>query len=573
MKLTDEKLEKQAPYFYPADFDITSWKAISESFDELESKQYTTPRDLLTMLYQANELFSMVYQAYNVAFFKTLADTNDTVAQQNLNIMLNEIMLPLEKRFTGLLTLYMEHPQRQLLSQENYRKLNESFATYISNSNRQNSGLTLKLNQLMQEYRQTLNGIMVTIDGESVPINIVSQMLSKAEPDRREVIWMARKDAFLQHKEKLHSILDRMIKSMHRLATEAGYSNYYEQALTSSFLGKLNPEKVADIHKAVKKAVLPVVREFIDQRRKRLSMKSIRPWDLEADPEASALKPFTSTDELVGKAISVLYNIRFEYGILMNKMQNTGFLNLDYSPDKVKGEFNGAMPQCEAGFIHMCSTGHHRDMVMLFHEMGHVLQSVSLFRNPLGMFYELPVQVRELASQSLVYLSTSGWDTFYPDREDQKTAFRSLFEYDLMQVLHWTILNRFEQMIHTNPDWTPAEREAEMGKLWNECDLGVDWRGLEDWQNILWMQELSLFEFPHYLFMSSLSIFNVWQIYHNYRNNPNDTVSRFQRFLQKTPELSDEAMFNELNIRQDYSERHMQKMIDYIKSEYKRFGK
>jgi oligoendopeptidase F len=572
MILTREKLEKQAPYFYPDDLDISNWNAISAAYDELEHMQISTPRDLLTMLYQANELLKVIYQAYNEVYFRTIADTSDMEARQKLTIMLNDILLPMEKRNAAVLQKYLEHPLRQQLSLENYRQYNANFETQIANSLQQNSDTTLEIAALTQEYKQLLSSVEVKLFNETYPLSMISHLLSTAEPANREEIWQARKEACLQHRTRFHSILDRLIKARNRLAVEAGHSHYYEYSLSTAFLGGMSIQQVNEIHKAVRKTVLPMVRNIIRQRQKRLNLKRIRPWDLEADPEAAALHPFSTTEELVGKSIRVLYDIRFEYGILLNKMHNTGFLELEYRPGKVKGEFNGAMPMWEAGIILMCCTGQHRDMVMLFHEMGHVLQSSYLFRSPLAMYFEVPVQVRELASQSLVYLSTAGWDEFYPDRNNLKTAFRSLYEYDLMQIVYWSIMNNFELVLYANPDWKPEQREKAMCDLWKQYDWGVDWSGLEDWQSIMWMQEFSLFELPHYSFLSSLSIFNVWQILRNYRHDPMDTISRFQHYLEKVTEFDTEGIFRELNIRQDFSEKNMQKMVDFILSEDKRIG-
>jgi oligoendopeptidase F len=356
------------------------------------------------------------------------------------------------------------------------------------------------------------------------------------------------------------------------MALEYGYKNFYEYSLDSELLSKTTLSQVQEIHKSIGKVILPMVRLFVKQRQNRLGIQSIRPWDLEADPEVAALKPFETTNELVEKAITILYDIRFEYGILLNKMYNSGLLDLDYRPEKAKGEFYAVLPSLEAGRILMNCTGDPKDVAMLFHEMGHIIQTAILLKSPLAQFNILPVQARELASQALVYFSVNGWDAFYPDKKDFKTAFRSLFEQDIMQLFFWSVMNQFELVLYANPEWNAEQREKALLALLKQHDRGVDWTGLEDWQSIMWMQELTLFELPQYSFFSSLSIINVLQIFKNYRHDPMDTISKFQRFLEKVTDLTVDEMFVELNIKQDYSERHMQKMMDFVLGEYKRIG-
>lgn len=572
MILTKEKMERQALFYYPQNFNVNNWMEVSAAFDELEHKQIDTPRDLLSLLYQSNELINLVNEAYGELYMKTLTNTNDAEAQVQLQTLVQNIVLPTNKRNEAILRKYYEHPLRLQLNQENYHQINQLFEDIEMQSLYGENDMSLEISQLVQDYRHHYNQIRVQHEGQSYPVNIINHILSRSLPEERESIWRARAMCCKQIKPKFESILDDLIKARHKIAIQAGFKNFYEYSLSSSFYGKMSVNQMQDIHTSIGKVILPMVRLFIKQRQKRLTLKSIRPWDLEADQEAAMLKPFMTTYELVDKAITILYDIRFEYGIILNKMYNTGLLDLDYRPEKAKGEFYSTLPTMNSGRILMNCTGHQRDVVMLFHEMGHIIQSSILSRNPLSQYYNLPVQARELASQSLVYLSTSGWDAFYEDKNDLKTAFRSLFEQDMMQLLYWTVMNKFELVIYAHPDWTPKQREKAMLDLWQQYDWGIDWTGLEEWQSILWMQELALFEFPHYSFFSALSIFNIWQIFKNYRHDALDTISRFQHFMEKTTDFTTDEMFKELNIVQDYSESHMRKMMDFVLSEYKRMG-
>ncbi len=572
MILTKEKLEKKPLYYYSSKFNINNWMEVSAAFDELEHKQIETPRDLLSLLYQSGELMNILNEEYNELYFRTLSNTNDTEASRQMQDFVKTIAYPASVRNDEIVRKFHEHPMRLRLNQDSYRQVNKFFDDISTDLDRGTNPGNIEINNLVQEYRRAYNQVQVMINGKSHPLNIISHVLAKAAPGERETIWQSRKVSCLQNKKQFEDILDRLIKARNKMAADYGYKNFYEYSLNSDLMGKTNISQVQEIHKAISNVILPMVKLFIKQRQKRQNLKTLRPWDLEADAEAASLSPFSSTSELGEKAIAILYDIRFEYGILLNKMYNSDMLNLDYSPDKVKGEFYFIMPSLDAGKILMNCTGHHRDVVMLFHEMGHTIQTAILMRNPLALFNVLPVQARELASQTLVYLSTGGWDDFYPDKKDYKTAFRSLFEHDIMQILYWSILNQFELVLYANPDWPAAQREKAMMDLWKQYDWGVDWSGLEDWQSIIWMQELTLFEYPHYSFFSALSIFNVLQIFKNYRHAPLDAISRFQHFLEKVTDLSIDEMFLELDIKQDYSEHNMRKMMDFVLGEYKRIG-
>lgn len=573
MILTKEKLEKQTLYFYPDDFDVTNWSNVSAAFDEMEHKQIETPRDLLSLLYQSNELLSMLSEAYSVLYFRSLADSEDNETSELLQKLTQNVLIPAQTRNAVILKKYYEHPLRNKLSKENYRQINQFFESVeLKNFEIENSQ-AVEISSIITEYRQVYNQVRVEIEGKDYPLNIISHLLKKAEPEHRESIWRARQQCCIKHKQQFEDILDRLIKSRNKLANDAGFSNFYEYILMSNLYGKMRISDIQEIHTAISEVVLPFVRSFIKQRQKRLNIKNLRPWDLEADPETSSLTPFKTTEELVDKAITILYDIRFEYGILLNKMHNTGLLDLDYHQNKTQGEFFSVSPLWKSGRIIMNCTGQHRDMTMFFHEMGHILQCSAMFRNPLFQYIITPIQTRELASQTIVYLSTVGWDLFYPDKQDLKTAFRSLYEDDMMQLLHWSVMNQFELVLYSHPEWSGEQREKAMLSLCQKYEIGVDWKGLEDWQSIRWIQEFTLFAIPQYSFLSALSVFNSWQLLKNYRHDAMDTISRFQKFLEKSTDFTTDEVFHELDIKQDYSEKNMRKMIDFIQDEYKRIGK
>lgn len=570
MFFTSDKLERQVPAFFPADFDATDWQLVSAAFDEMLTQPIATPMDLITLLYKASELMQLVLEKYKDTFIRTLADTTDEIAKASHAILLQDIILPSYDRCREVLRLYYEHPYRLLLNQDNYIQINKLAEQELKQDNPVSPETALQQTQLEQSYHQAINLLSLRYQGTAYPIKAVSELLPKVAPEQREILWKARSAALTDHKDELAGIMHQLIQVRHAEATEAGFKSYLEYALSTGIYPVTDISRLSAIHTAIHKTVLPEVKKIIKQRRQNLKLKSIRTWDIESEPQLSGLHPFTTTDELIEKAISVLYDIRFEYGILLNKMHNTGFLDLDYRPEKVPGEYYVACPAYGGGHILMNCTGKHRDMIMLFHEMGHILQASSQAKHLMGELTPQPVQILELASQSLVYLSTGYWDTFYPDKKDRETALRSLYEQDLIQLLRWSILNSFELAIYANPDWTPAQREKAMLDICCQYDWGMDSSGLDSWQSTHWMLENTLFDKPFYSFFSALAILDVWQIFRNYHRNPVDTMTRFQLFIERSIELSTADIYKELDIKQDYSEHHIRKLMDYMAVEIRK---
>lgn len=344
-------MEKQAPSYYPRNFNVNNWMEVSAAFDELEHLQIASPRDLLTLLYQSSELMQLLSETHSELLMRTLANSNDTEAQAAIQLLLQNILIPAQKRNAAILKKYYEHPFRLQLNQDYYKQINLFFESQIENEQEESTEDALESSELSQKYRETFNRIQVEYEGNSYPLNAISNLLGKVVPDKKQAVWQARTAALQVHKQTLGEILHRQIQLRTRLAKEAGFQNYYEYALASNPADSLTTAQTGEIHASINKVILPMVKLFIKQKKKRLNLKTLRPWDLEADPEVLKLKPFSDTKELVAKAIRVLYDIRFEYGILLNKMYNSGLLDLEYRPEKLKGEFYMVTPSyMPAGF-------------------------------------------------------------------------------------------------------------------------------------------------------------------------------------------------------------------------------
>ena len=65
-------------------------------------------------------------------------------------------------------------------------------------------------------------------------------------------------------------------------------------------------EDCFQFHEAVKLHVLPLVNKLYEQKKKKLGLDTLRPWDIEAEPAGiQPLKPFKTGEELIEKTIAM----------------------------------------------------------------------------------------------------------------------------------------------------------------------------------------------------------------------------------------------------------------------------
>jgi len=330
--------------------------------------------------------------------------------------------------------------------------------------------------------------------------------------------------------------------------------------------GSLSFKQLHDTLPLVRKHINPLIEKIYKRWQKILKVNTLAPWDCVVSPIASQFKPFTTSEELITKAIRILYDMRFEYGLLLNKIWNTGLLDLDERPEKAPGQFYFGDFRHGTCRVLMNCTGTHDDMTMFFHELGHVLHITSIMKSPIYNYIVLPLDVREIASQAMVYLSTTSWGDFYPDEKNRKAAIRYQFDDDLLRINSNLCSNRFEMDVYAHPEWTAQQREESYLSYYKEHFPCFKNHDHDEYISGQWLLNFTTYQFPFYDVFTSLSLLGVWQIYRHYQKDHDDAIYRFQQFLSKSSEFNIKELYEVLGIKFDLSEASIKKIFDYVKS-------
>ncbi|OPX28106.1 MAG: oligoendopeptidase F, partial [Candidatus Cloacimonas sp. 4484_143] len=125
-----------------------------------------------------------------------------------------------------------------------------------------------------------------------------------------------------------------------QIAKNTGFDNYRDFMHQAKGRFSYTPKDIMKFHDAVEKEVMPFLREETEKRRKILDLDSVRPWDTAVDLDGKVLKPFDTIDEFVNKGIKILHTIKPEFGIRLNLMKNSEYLDLDNRKGKAPGGYN-----------------------------------------------------------------------------------------------------------------------------------------------------------------------------------------------------------------------------------------
>ncbi len=569
MIYTKETLETRSLYYYADDFNPQNIEALKAAYDELENMQVNTPRELLGLLYQASELISTVNKVQSELFYRTIRNTSDIESRERYNRFNSEIATYADERSTALLRRFYDHPLREQLNQDSFTQINQYFEAVFGVQSSILSELRNRELKLITEYRDKINQLSFTHQGQSYFFKDSAAQFANPDPMTRIAIWNARKDALIEAKDELHEMFDTLVHLRHRQAQACGFAHFYELNNRIGINSSLDIKQFRELLSILRKHLNPLVQGIFKQWQKKLGSKVLSPFDCEINPDVMLLQPFVNVDDLTAKAIRILYDIRFEYGLLVNKMWNSGYMDLPYAPEKAPGQFYFGDIQSGACKIMMNCLGSHDDMVMLFHELGHVLHFSSLMKNPLFSFMSLPLGIKEIASQAIVYVSSTSWGDFYPDPEMLKTAIRCQYSNDVLHLARSACNAAFELELYANPDLSSSDREIlyrQIYKSYFPCFEDID---IDEYISSQWLLKMSVYEFPFYDINSSISLLAAWQIIKHYHKDKDETSIRLHRFFSKSGEYGIGKLCDILGIKHDFSEANIRKVLDLVRKNLK----
>ena len=569
MKLTDAKLEKRERKYYPENFDVRDWKVVEESFKELLDFRIGSGDDLIAMMEKSSELGMIIAEEMARLYIKMTCYADNEENQKNFNKFYATIVANSQPYVNKLNLKFYESEYKKDLPDNKYGHLKRIIANDIEIFREENIPLKTKETELRNRYGEINSKMTVTYDGREQTLAQLGKYLQ--EPDRavREETWRLRYKRLGEDREKLDSLFDELRVLREKQAANAGFDNYRDFKHKEMGRFSYTPQDIEQFHFSVEKVVLPFLRELTEERKEKLGLEKVRPWDTAVDLDGKVLKPFETTEEFVGKAVKILNRVDREFALNLDKMDNTGLLDLENRKGKAPGGYNYPLQEMGSSFIFMNAVGLHRDVVTLLHESGHAMHSAATKDIPIATYKHTPSEVAELASMAMELLTIDYWDEYYDSEEDFQKAKRDQLQGTLKFLPWCMIVDAFQQWIYTHPDHNKEERYEQFSKLVKRFNTGVDWSGLEEEEKYSWMFQLHIFEVPFYYIEYGMAQLGALSIYKNYREKGKKAIDDYKKFLQLGYTRPVDQLYEAAGINFDFSEKRLAELVDFVRNELK----
>ncbi|MDR5683882.1 MAG: M3 family oligoendopeptidase [Armatimonadota bacterium] len=518
--------------FVPTDANMGDWAHIEPLFRELLDRKIDSSAALQRWLEDLSELQSAVAEEGSRRYVAMTQQTDDPQREQAYLHFVREIRPRLEPMVFALKKKYLATPHRHGLPQDRYFVFDRDTANDVELFREENIPLHVREAELQQQYQKITGGMTVHYRGEERTLQQMARFLE--EPDRsvRQEAWERIVGRRLQEREAIEAIYEQLLSLRQQIARNAGFTNYLDYGFRAKGRWDYTPEDCERFHAAVAEHVVPVVQRLYEERRARLGLDALRPWDLDVDPLGrSPLRPFEHAGELVEKCERVFARVTPALGEQFRFMVERDLLDLDSRKGKAPGGYQATMHERRWPFIFMNAVGRDGDVRTIVHEGGHAFHALAAREEPLLKYRHAPLEFAEVASMGMEVLALPHLEVFYPDPDDARRARRDFFE-GVVRLMPWiAIVDAFQHWIYTHPEHTRDERRAKWLELSRRFRPGIDWSGYEEAEAHAWHAQLHIFLHPLYYIEYGIAQLGALQLWLASRDDYAGAVRRYRAAL------------------------------------------
>ena len=563
------EIKKLPRHYLPTDFEVKNWTLLEPYFKELVERKIDSAETLEQWLKDVNEIEAALSED---ACWRQIRMTCDT-ENKDLEAAYAFFMMEIQPKIQP----YADLLNRKLIDSNFTKQLdNKKFFTYLRNVSKNidlfreaNIPLQAEMNVEAQRFGVIAGKMTVEMKGHEYTLQQAAKFLEDPERSVREEVYRKISERRLKDKTELNDLFSSLLKKRHQIAINAGFENYRDYRFKELGRFDYKKEDCFQFHESVKLHIMPLVNQLYEAKRKKLKLETLRPWDIEAEPEGvQPLRPFSTGDELIEKTVKCFNQLRPFFGDCLKKMKTMGHLDLESRKGKAPGGYNCPLAESGAPFIFKNAAGQFDDVTTMVHEGGHAIHSFLSHDLELHGFKEYPTEIAEVASMSMELFSMNHWQVYFDSKEELTRAKEQQLER-VITIFPWiATIDKFQHWLYENPGHTDNERNERWFQILEEFSSpAIDFSGLEEYRLYSWQRQLHLYEVPFYYIeygIAQLGAIGLWQ---QYKKDPDAAINNYIRALDLGGTRTLPELFETAGLKFDFSPQHISGLMKFVKEE------
>lgn len=492
---------------------LSTWATFAPVYQELQQRALNAD-NVQDWLRDWSRLADHIEELYARLQVAVAANTTDAQAEERYNTFLDDIYPQAKAADQTLKEKLLAsgfEPDGYRLALRNMRSEADLFRV-------ENLALQTEESKLCTVYDKIAGGQVVNWEGEERTLDQMQPVLQDTNRQTRESAWRLVAERQLADREAYNQVWQQLLELRLKMAENAGRPDYRAYRWQELQRFDYTPEDARRFRDAIEAVVVPAAMRIYERRKAQLGVDTLRPWDLEVDPQGlPALRPFAGADELTGGISRMFHKVDPALGQQFDLLKQDSLLDLENRKNKAPGGFCTGYPVIDRPFIFMNAVGTHDDLQTLLHEGGHAFHAFAAGK--LSYFQRTPpMEFAEVASMAMELLAapylTQEQGGFYTSGE----AVRAQAQHLQSIILFWpymAVVDGFQHWVYEHPEAAakPEQCDAAWADLWRRFMRGVDWSGLEDVMETGWHRKLHIFTDPFYYIEYGLALLGSVQVW------------------------------------------------------------
>ena len=410
------------------------------------------------------------------------------------------------------------------------------FRTSILLFREANVVLFAELEEIGAAYQRATGSMTAEWEGQRRPLPQLAPFLQSPDRAVRERAFRATVEPYLTTRSELASLFDRMYALRQQVAKNAGFGNYRDYIFPAKYRFDYSPDHCLRFQDSVAATVVPASRRVLAERRRRLGIDRLRPWDLAVNPyRKEALRPYDDPADLAAVAQRMFQRVDPALGGEFRLMLEERLLDLESRKGKAPGGYCDTLHARGRPFIFMNASGVMDDVNTLLHEAGHAFHAFAAHAQPLIWQRHPGSESAELASMSMELLAgryLARPEGYLSDLDARRARLEHL-EDVLASLAHIASVDAFQHWIYVSGEGNdPTARDAAWVRIRSRFEVDIDWAGLEHERIARWYRQLHIFLYPFYYIEYGIAQLGALQVWRNSQRDPAGAVASYRRFLE-----------------------------------------
>jgi oligoendopeptidase F len=438
----------------------------------------------------------------------------------------------------------------------------------------ENVALNSQQVMLQSKFGEITGAQSIQYNGQEITLQQAGVYQRSSNRAQREEVFKLVNNRLQQDSESLDTLLTELIALRHKIATNAGYQNFIEYRFDELGRFDYTPEDCLRFHEAAKDVIVPLMAAMNEEKRQKLGLDVMRPWDMNAESGGEApLSPSTSGEDLLEKTIACFRELDPYFAERIEIMREMKYLDLESRLNKSPGGYNMTMPEIGVPFIFMNSANSEHDLITMVHEGGHAIHTFLSHPLELYAFKEITSEIAEVASMSMELMTMDYWHIFYNKPEELKRAKKNHLQYILGILSRTCMGDSFQFWLYSNPNHTVEERRQKWAEL-NKQFTGsnADWSGYENVLATGYQRILHFYEVPFYYIEYAFAELGAIAVWKNFKNNPKQAVEDYKKALSLGFTAPIPVFYETAGAKFDFSKEYVAELAQFVQEELKKLN-